>query len=100
MSISADIAAWRTEVNAWHPLPVDSHLTIQFMVTEAAECLDAAIRQRFTGLDRTRAKQYNLGRELAQVVELCYTAAAQEGLDLDAAIEEWLDVVRRRNPHQ
>lgn len=90
-------AAWRAEVQDWHPTPGPKS-SIDYMVTEAAECLDAALRLLLPQHDRTNGKRPDIGRELAQVIDMACTAATGYHIDLEAEIAEWQDVVRGRQP--
>lgn len=87
--------AWRDQVSDWHPLP-DGFDCVAYLVTEAAEALDAALRLRRPDDDRSHARGRALARELAQVVDMAYAAALRYDVDLDAACAEWRDEVRLR----
>lgn len=87
--------AWRYQVRDWHPLP-DGFDCVAYLVTEAAEALDAALRLRRPNDDRSHAREIALARELAQVVDMAYAAAQQYGVDLDAACAEWRNEVCQR----
>jgi len=88
-------AAWRIEVEPWHPHP-DGRSCLDYLVTEAGEAVDARLRLERPHDDRTNGRERALGRELAQVVDMAYATAIRYGIDLDAEIAEWLEVVRRR----
>lgn len=91
------VACWRTEVNAWHPTP-EPFACVAYLVTEAAEALDRALREQRPHDDRTNhhSKKATLGRELAQVIDMACTSASAYNIDLEAELQEWFAVVRAR----
>jgi NTP pyrophosphatase (non-canonical NTP hydrolase) len=95
--VQADFASWRAEVERWHPLPDGFH-SLCYLATEAGEALDSALRLIRPHDDRTNGHLRNLGRELAQVVDMAYAAALGYGIDLDAEIAAWQEAVRQRQP--
>ena len=94
----AQVTAWRAEVDAWHPTP-EPFACVAYLATEAAEALDAALRDLRPADDRTNhhSKKATLGRELAQVIDMACTSATAYGIDLDTELQAWFDVVRERN---
>ena len=87
--------AWRAEVEAWHPFP-DADAALLYLVSEIGEACDAVAFTRRPGDDRTNHKARDLGRELAQIVDMAYAVAIRHGIDLDAEVIKWMDVVRQR----
>jgi len=67
-------AAWRAEVESWHAFPTD-FIAVAYLSTEAGEALDTAIRLLIPDHDRTHDHGRNMGRELAQIIDLANTAA-------------------------
>jgi len=92
-------AAWRKEVEAWHPFPT-GFISVAYLATEAGEALDTAIRLLISDHDRTNDHRRNLGRELAQVIDMANAAAIRYGVNLDAECQAWRAVVRARAPKE
>jgi hypothetical protein len=88
---------WRIEVADWHPCP-NGFDCVAYLCTEVGETMDAALRFKRKGDDRTHTRKRSLGRELAQDVDMAYAAAIRYGIDLDQEIEGWRNEVRSRQP--
>jgi len=89
------IRRWREEVAPWHPTPPPDD-SVYYLVTEAAEVLDAVMRMKRNGDDRTHGKEHDLGRELAQVVDMAITAAIVYDIDLEKELILWTNEVKER----
>jgi len=90
-------AHWRADVAPWHPLP-EGFDCLAYLSTEAGEALDTGLRLKRPQDDRTNGHHRNLGRELAQIVDMAYASAIRYGIDLDAECETWRAEVMRRMP--
>lgn len=90
-------AQWRKDVEPWHPLP-EGFDCLAYGVTEAAEALDTGLRLKRPQDDRTNGHKRNLGRELAQWVDMAYASAIRYGIDLDGECAAWRAEVMRRMP--
>ena len=91
----AAVAEVRKEVEWFHPTP-DLLESAGYLATEAGEVLDAVLRIRRDGDDRTHERRRNLGREIGQVLYMAYTTAMVAGIDADEELRKWLDELRRR----
>lgn len=91
-------AEWRMEVQEWHPTP-DRFVTLACLATEVGEALDTGIRLLNALPDRTHDHGRNLGRELAQIIDLANTAAIQHNIYLEEECRAWRDEVRNRRPN-
>ena len=92
---------WRDTVKDWHPTP--SRLeTAAYMVTEAAEALDAVLRIEAPGHDRTNGHHTKAGleRELAQTLDMLLTLANLYGVDVFVALYDWMAEVEERGKVQ
>ena len=86
---------WRQIVQPWHPIP-EAFDSLAYLSTEAGEALDSGLRLKRPDDDRTNGHQRNLGRELAQIVDMAYASAIQYHIDLDQEIRDWrAEVVAR-----
>lgn len=92
-------AAWRAEVEDWHPFPT-GFICVAYLATEAGEALDTAIRLLIPEHDRTHDHRRNLGRELAQIADMTNAAAIRYGINLEAECRAWRDEVRDRGPQE
>jgi hypothetical protein len=88
-------ATWRDEVEAHHPLP-EAFDCLAYLSTETGEALDTGLRLKRPRDDRTNGHHRNLGRELAQVIDMAYASAIRYGIDLDAECDAWREEVRAR----
>jgi NTP pyrophosphatase (non-canonical NTP hydrolase) len=93
----ADWEDWRIEVADWHPLP-ERFDCVAYLCTEVGETMDAALRLKRKGDDRSHTRKRSLGRELAQVIDMTYASAIRYGIDLDQEIADWRNEVRDRRP--
>lgn len=83
-------AAWRAEVQDWHPTP-DGLDSAGYLATETGEALDSALRLKRPHDDRTNGHRRNLGRELAQVVDMTCTVGNFYGVTIDDTWNTWRD---------
>lgn len=97
MDFQEKITVWRMCVRTWHPTP-DPFTAVCYLATEAGEALDAALRLQHPDHDRSHDRRRALGRELAQVLDMCCTAATEYGIDLAAELDAWLHEVIQRKP--
>ena len=91
------VEIWRENVKDWHPTP--SRLeTAAYMVTEAAEALDAVLRLEAPNHDRTNGHNTKAGleRELAQTLDMLLTLANLYGVDVFAGLYDWMAEVEDR----
>lgn len=89
--------AWRVKVAPWHPAP-GGRDSLDYLVTEVGEAVDARLRKDRPGDDRTNGKRRHLARELAQVIDMALCAGMQYGFDLDAELRAWMSEVEARKP--
>ena len=93
------VAIWRANVRDWHALPTPLQ-SAAYMVTEAAEVLDAVLRLEEPDHDRTNghAAKAGLEREIGQTLEMLLTTANHYGIDAHCAMYAWMGEVEDRNP--
>ena len=91
------VERWRETVEDWHPTPSPLE-TAAYMVTEAAEVLDAVLRLDAPGHDRTNGHSLKAGleREIGQTLDMLLTVANQHGVDAFCAMYDWMDEVTGR----
>ena len=91
------VELWREHVKDWHPTP--SRLeTAAYLVTEAAEALDAVLRLEQPKHDRTNGHHLKAGleREIGQTLDMLLTLANLYGIDAHSAMYAWMAEVERR----
>lgn len=92
------VELWRDRVKGWHPTP--SRLeTAAYLVTEAAEALDAVLRMEQPDHDRTNGHHVKAGleREIGQIMDMTLTLANLYGIDAHGAMYAWMGEVEDRS---
>ena len=99
--VQAEIAQWRSRVSQWHPAPPPLE-TAGYLVTEAAEALDAVLRRQRPSDDRTNShdSKDGLDKEIAQVLDMALTLANLYEINVGQALAEWLQEVETRCPDE
>lgn len=94
------VETWRASVNDWHPTPTRLE-TAAYLVTEAAEALDAVLRLEAPGHDRTNGHHLKAGleREIGQTLDMLLTLANLYGVDAHGAMYDWMSEVEERGKH-
>lgn len=93
------VETWREQVQDWHSTP--SRLeTAAYLVTEAAEALDAVLRLEAPAHDRTNGHHLKAGleREIGQTLDMLLTLANLYGIDAHSAMYDWMAEVMERSP--